>query len=62
MLPHNVPAHPHCGPVDNLEEGDNTEPEKEAKEAAKRGDELNWPHCDVPLQFYEKQYDSLLQK
>ena len=51
MLPHNVPAHPHSGPVDNLEEGDNTEPEKETKEAAKRGDELNWPHWDVPLQL-----------
>ena len=43
-FPNNVPAHPHSGPVDNLEEGDNTEPEKETKEAAKRGDELNWPH------------------
>ena len=47
--PKKIPSHPHSGPVNNLQEGDSTEPEEEAKEATKGGDKLNWSHRYVSL-------------
>ena len=39
-------------PVDDLKEGGDAEPKTEAKEAAQGGDEFDWPHADLPLQFW----------
>lgn len=44
-----IPTHPHSGPVNNLQEGDDTEPKEETKEATKGGDKLNWSHRYVSL-------------
>ena len=44
MSPDQIPTNPHSCPVDDLEEGDNTEAQEEAKESAKGGNKLYWCH------------------
>ena len=55
VFPNKTPANPHGCPVDDLQEGDNTESKKEAKESAKGRDKLNRSHRDSSFQlFWEK--------
>ena len=50
-------------PVDDLDEGDDAEAEKEAKESAKGRDKLNGPHRDASLQFlYESKIISFAKR
>ena len=39
-------------PVDDLKEGGDAESKTEAKEAPQGGEELDWTHSDLPLQFW----------
>ena len=39
-------------PEDDLKEGGDAESKTEAKEAAQGGEELDWTHADLPLQFW----------
>ena len=39
-------------PVDDLKEGGDAESKTETKEAAQWGEELNWTHSDLSLQFW----------
>ena len=56
VFPNKTPANPHGCPVDDLQEGDNAEAKKEAKESAKGRDKLNGSHRDASLQFlYDEQ-------
>ena len=55
MFPHEVPTHPHSGPVDDLYEGDNAEAKKEAKESAKGRDKLNGSHRDASFQLFHEE-------
>ena len=48
---HHTPRPPDNDPVDDLDEGDNAEAEKEAKESSERCDEVHWAHPDAPLEF-----------
>ena len=52
VFPNKTPANPHGCPVDDLQEGDNTESKKEAKESAKGRDKLNWSHRDSSFQLF----------
>ena len=55
MFPGQIPANPHGCPVDDLEEGDNAEAKKEAKESAKGRDKLNRSHRDSSLQLFHEE-------
>ena len=55
MFPHEVPTHPHSGPIDDLYEGDNAEAKKEAKESAKGRDKLNGSHRDASFQLFHEE-------
>ena len=55
MFPDQIPANPHGCPVDDLEEGDNAEAKKEAKESAKGRDKLNRSHRDSSLQLFHEE-------
>ena len=48
---HNASRPPDNDPVDDLDEGDDAEAEKEAKESSKRGDEVHRANPDAPLKF-----------
>ena len=39
-------------PVDDLKEGGDAESKTEAKEAPQGGEELDWTHSNLPLQFW----------
>ena len=39
-------------PVDDLKEGGDAKSKTEAKEASQGGEELNWTHSDLSLQFW----------
>ena len=51
MFVKNGSAKPSKNPIDDFDEGDDTEAKTKTKEAAKRGDEIHRTHPDAPLHF-----------